>query len=1162
AAQCWLAGVKFDWQEFHGQKRRRRVSLPSYPFQRQRYWIDHHQHEVNGRARPGRLDKKAEISEWFYAPTWERSIPVEPRSFEEAGLKGEQGDDSISWLLFAGPGPMSSLIADRLKGRGKQVSVVMPGEKFEEINDRTFKISPARRDDYDRLLKVILRRDGLPRRILHAWTLTPPGAEASSGVHDDSIQDRGLFSLLFLAQALGELMLTESDSPSRPVKIAVLSNGLHEVTGEEDLRPEKATVLGPCRVIPQEYQGVQCRSIDIQIPEPGTSREELLVSRIVEEIAEETTDSVIAFRGSHRWVPRYRSVRLDKSDETPRLLRDRGVYLITGGLGGVGLEIAAYLAGEVKAQLVLTSRSVFPPREEWDSRVRSHGEEDETGRRILKLKEIESLGAKVMVFDADVADLDRMREIVATASMQLGPVNGVIHAAGVPGGGMIQLQTREKVESALSSKVKGTGNIAKIFGSSGLDFLVLFSSQRSILGGFGGVDYCAANAYLDAFSRAAAARPGTRTISINWDTWKDAGMSLEAARRFDLDSDEALKDGMLSAEGTDAFKRILGAGLPQVIVSTRDFNSLVEQKESRVEASSVEGTGKPVSRREAHNRPELSTPYVEPRNDVERTIGEIWQTLLGIDGIGVYDNFFELGGDSVITIQIIARVNQAGLRLSPKQVFERQTIAGLAEVAGTAGVTEAEQGVVAGPLPLTPIQGWFFAQTLPDPHHYNQALMLEAREKLDAPLLEKAVRSLVAHHDALRLRYTRNGEDWEQANAGIEDESTFSCIDLSSLPGASHRAAIETSAALAQTALSLADGPITRFVFYDLGESSRLLAIIHHLAVDAVSWRVLLEDLETGYRQLKEGGPVALPPKTTSFKRWAELLKAHAQSTELKEEAAFWLGQSDCAGVGLPVDNPDGVNSVASARTLTVALGADETRALLQDVPRAYHTQINDVLLTCLAEAFASWTGRRTLLVELEGHGRDAIFEEADVSRTTGWFTTLYPVALDLRNCADTVAGLRAVKRHLRSIPGNGVGYGVLKYLSGDKSLAALPRAEVSFLYLGQFDQAISESSPFTPAAESFGPTQNGIGNRPHLLAVTGFVNDGRFQSVWSYSENMHSRSTIENLGQGFIKSLRSLAQSSREPVEKIYMPSDFPEADLSQNELDELIAQLSEAEE
>ncbi|HYP30131.1 MAG TPA: SDR family NAD(P)-dependent oxidoreductase [Blastocatellia bacterium] len=1168
--QAWIAGVKIDWTEFHHRARRRRVSLPTYPFQRQRYWVANRQNGQNGHSHSHALGKRADIADWFYNPTWERSMPVAVGEAENAG-------EPSSWLLFAGPSSIGFQMAERLKDRGKQVAVVTPGEQFEVIDDSTFRLNPARRDHYDLLLNAVCARRGMPGRIIHLWTVTRPeeeGPALDSNYSNDSnglLRDRGIYSLLFLAQALGERMLESASGPaSEMIKIAVVSNGLHEVTGEEALCPDKATVLGPCRVIPHENPSVKCASIDIQIPEPGTWREEMLVAQLISELEAQASETVVAYRGNHRWVPRYREVKIDRPGSMPARLRDRGVYLITGGLGGIGLEIAAYLAKTAGARLALTARSSFPPREDWDRWVETNGTEDETSRRIAKLKEIESLGSEVMIFSADVADPDRMREVAGAVASRFGGVNGVIHAAGVPGGGMIQLQTKEKIEGALASKVAGTKNILRVFKDAGLDFLLLFSSQRSILGGFGRVDYCAANAYLDAVAHYISASGGPPTISINWDTWKEAGMSLDAARRFNLNPEEALKEGMRSEEGVDVFSRILFAGIPQVIVSTRDFNAVIKDGERPAEAATVEDpVAKPAAREQAHSRPELSTPYVEPRNDVERAIAEIWQALLGIDRIGVHDNFFELGGDSVITIQIIARVNQAGLRLSPKQVFERQTIAGLAEVAGTARAVEAQQGVVSGPVPLTPIQSWFFAHGLPDPHHYNQALMLEVREEMDAALLEKAVGHLVAHHDSLRLRYSRKGAIWEQRNAGlegIEEVDHFSYVDLSGLPDISRRAEVEASAARAQTSLNLSDGPTARFVLFGLGETSRLLIVAHHLAVDAVSWRILLEDLGSAYGQLKEGKPVALPSKTTSFKRWAELLEEYAQSPELREEASFWARQSEGMGSRLPVDYEDGVNTVASARALTVSLGPDESRALLQDVPRAYHTQINDVLLTCLAEAFAGWMGRRALLVDLEGHGRDAIFEQVDLSRTAGWFTTMYPVALDLRGSSDPVAALKSVKQHLRSIPGNGLGYGVLKYLSRAADsrgpVAPLPEAEVSFLYLGQFDQVMGEASPFAPAGESCGPIQNEMGNRPHLLAVTGFVSEGRFQSVWTYSENVHKRSTVEALSQSFISALKSMAESSRAPVEKIYTPSDFPEAELSQNELDELLAQLSEAEE
>src|SRR5258705_2581520 len=376
------------------------------------------------------------------------------------------------------------------------------------------------------------------------------------------------------------------------------------------------------------------------------------------------------------------------------------------------------------------------------------------------------------------------------------------------------------------------------------------------------------------------------------------------------------------------------------------------------------------------------------------------------------------------------RANRAGLKLTARQIFEHQTIAGLAAVAGTAATAEAEQGLIAGEVALTPIQHWFFAQDLAEPHHFNQAVLLECRRPLPPALLAEALRHLLAHHDALRLRFRRTDSGWQQAHADWGGAVAFEHIDLSELEAAAQPAALTQHADRLQASLDLAAGPLLRAALFALGpQEQRLLLISHHLVIDGVSWRILLEDLHAAYTALERGEAVRLAPKTVSFKHWAAGLMAYAQSEEAQRECAYWQSIPWSQAPRLARDHLEGINSAGSARTVSARLNAADTQALLQEVPGVYHTQINDVLLTALVEAMAAWTGRRTLLVALEGHGREELLADVDVSRTVGWFTSLFPVLLDLDTARDPESALKSVKEQLRAIPRRGIGYGILRHL-------------------------------------------------------------------------------------------------------------------------------------
>ncbi|NEQ80727.1 MAG: amino acid adenylation domain-containing protein [Moorea sp. SIO2I5] len=565
-------------------------------------------------------------------------------------------------------------------------------------------------------------------------------------------------------------------------------------------------------------------------------------------------------------------------------------------------------------------------------------------------------------------------------------------------------------------------------------------------------------------------------------------------------------------------------------------------------------------------RPELEGKFVAPRTPIEETIAGIWTQVLGREQVGIYDDFFELGGDSILSIQIIARVNQAGLQLTPKQLFDYPTVAGLAAVAGTASTIQAEQGIVTGFLPLTPIQHWFFEQQLCDAHHWNQAILLEVPPAIVPTLLEQAVQKLLEHHDALRLKFIPEESGWQQINQGLEDKKAvpFSCQDLSELPVAEQETILEATAGKLQASLDLTNGSLMQVALFKLGDNqpNRLLWVLHHLVVDGISWRILLEDLQQIYQQLSQGQTVSLPPKTSSFKQWSEFLQEYAQSAELQQERDYWL-KASCKSVShLPMDHSGDANTVSLARNISVSLSLEETTALLQEVPAVYKTEINDVLLTALVQTFAQWTGEDYLLLALEGHGREAIANDIDLSRTVGWFTTIFPLLLTLEGISQPGEALKAIKEQLRGIPNRGIGYGVLRYLSKDQELSrqlqTLPQADVRFNYLGQFNQNLAELSMFKPLKQTLGESRSPRGNRRYLLDINGLVLGGQLQLDWTYSEQIHHQATIEQLAQGYVEKLRSLIAHCQSPEVGGYTPSDFSEANVSQQELDMFLSKIN----
>jgi amino acid adenylation domain-containing protein/non-ribosomal peptide synthase protein (TIGR01720 family) len=558
---------------------------------------------------------------------------------------------------------------------------------------------------------------------------------------------------------------------------------------------------------------------------------------------------------------------------------------------------------------------------------------------------------------------------------------------------------------------------------------------------------------------------------------------------------------------------------------------------------------------------------LEARTEAEGTLAGIWQEVLNLDHVGVTDNFFELGGDSILCLQIVSRAHRKGLGLTPRLVFENPTIAGLVEVLDCAPPLEAEQGLVTGPVPLTPVQHWFFAQELAAPHHFNQAVLLEAVEPLDAGLLCRVVERLTIHHDALRMRFQRDAAGWHQVNAGPGSPAPVVHLDLASLGPVRFPRAVEAAAEQLQKSLDLARGPLLRVALMTSGPAvpARLLILVHHLVVDGVSWRVLLEDLQEVYSGLRRGEEPSLPAKSTSFRSWAHRLRDYAAGEEVTRDLDFWVGRRRAEVQPLPVDHAEGEDVQGAARTVTAALDPAETQALLQEVPRAYQTQINDVLLTALALALAGWTGERRFLVDVEGHGREEILAGVDLSRTVGWFTTLTPVLLDVTGVTgDPAAALRAVKEQLRRVPARGIGYGALRWLSPRaevrERLGQLPGPELVFNYLGQLDAALAaQASLFRLAREGSGSLVDGQGARPHRLQVSGQVIHKQLQLVVVYGGKRYDAATAEALIARFAAALRALIASCPAQESGGYTPADFPDVDLSQEALDGLLAEIEE---
>jgi acyl transferase domain-containing protein/acyl carrier protein len=650
-ARLWTAGVEIDWAALHAHEReRRRIPLPTYPFERRRYWIDPPDTRSDTKDA---LTRRNEPADYLYVPSWKRTVPP---------LLQDKDTEKSSWIVFADPCGVGAQVVRRLESEGKFVINVMASEQFDKLGERVFALNPHHRGNYESLMKEIRALDRVPAKIIHLWGVTPDVATPSNFDWYTETQGRGFYSLIYLAQVLGEHGLMDE------VQIEVVTNHMQEMIGDESLLPEKATVLGPCKVIPQEYANIKCRVVDIALPAPGSVDEERLAENLIGEFASLPSEDVVAYRGRHRWVQtfeRWRAV----VEEKPRL-RDRGVYLLTGS-SDIDLALARYLAEAARARLILLGDEALP-----------------------EVKALEEAGSEVLILEADFTSREAVAETISQARARFGEINGVVHSASVTSGGMIQLKTREMVAPVFAPKVLGTRALQSALEGSDLDFFVVFSTSLALTGVFGQVDYCAANAFLDAFAHANTLR-GNFTVSIDWhvpqwETWQEESLALVPEFQAQFAETRAAY-GVKLDEGVELFRRLLSGSQPQVIVSTQDFQALIDEQQRAAGMSLLDQLQTKGATTVARVRTEADGDYAPPQNEVEAAMAALWEELFGLQRLSVNDNFFELGGNSLLGIQLISRVRKDfQIELPLNTLFESPTAAGLAAAIAETRLREKE----------------------------------------------------------------------------------------------------------------------------------------------------------------------------------------------------------------------------------------------------------------------------------------------------------------------------------------------------------------------------------------------------------------------------------------------------------------------------------------
>ncbi|UCH96078.1 MAG: SDR family NAD(P)-dependent oxidoreductase [Candidatus Aminicenantes bacterium] len=1030
--QLWLKGVSIDWQAFYAGQERCRIPLPTYFFERSFYPLQRDLFRVPGDASitpPGKTKprKKPSIADWFYIPLWERR-PLPPGIVE----KEKNNTQAQTWLVFMDKNRAQDIgpqLAARLKHNNHKVITVRKGTTYEKKSQWLFFINPAKAEDYNTLLQHLHLelKERFPQRIIHLWGVDEEKSDIDmkdkdkdGGYNVNQLTEHlsmGFYSLIYLAKALGNL------EAANDIQIDVITSGVHEITGDERLSPGKAAVLGPVKVIPQEYPHTRCRSIDIARPQTR-GQDKALLEQLLLEIFTRPTDTIVAFRTYYRWVLSTAPMPLPDPDPKKLPLKQAGSYLVTGGLGGIGLILAEHLAKSLQARLILTGRSPLPPAPQWDQWLRSHDPDNSTSRKIEKLKQMEKMGAKVLALPADVSNQEQMEEVLLLAEEKFGPLNGVIHCAASTGDHMVR-SIKDLGDTDCQDQFR-----AKIYGvlvleellrkKQELDFCLLMSSTSAILGGLGFAAYSAANIFLDAYAhfyKRARTSPG-RWISVNWDAWqtgevrdKNTSLGTVGASIAEL--------AMTPAQGAEAVERILSwPGAQQVIQCAGDIQSRIQQW-INLESLPDQDLSTKQKTRARQSRPALPTSYTPPANPGEQTLVNIWQELLGYEHIGTRDNFFQLGGDSLKAVIVTSKIHKTlNIKIPLKDFFNQPTIEALARYIsrGRKSIHYSIPPIEKKEYyPLSSAQKRMFILNQVEKENRSTAYTIPSlmvlEGELDRDRFEEIFRTLISRHESFRTAFQlMEGEPIQRIHdeVNFEIEYFLATEDTEDTEGKNYKLQITNYKQIPNSKFQiihhffrpfdLSRAPLLRvgLVKYphtpplaghpsqDRREQEHLLMVnMHHIISDGTSMGILIKE----FTALYQGKSLPLLKiQYKDFSRWQDNEK---KKKVFRQQEAYWLKQfeKECPVLDLPLDYKRQAAQGFEGSQLDVEVGKEPLRQL-KAVAAEQGATLFIVLLSIYIILLSKISSQEDIIVGTGVAGR----RHPDLNHVMGMFVNMLPL--------------------------------------------------------------------------------------------------------------------------------------------------------------------------
>lgn len=1009
------------------------------------------------------------------------------------------------------------------------------GSGYQKNSQNSYIISGTE-EDYLKLTAELKTRD--IDKIVHlsaisrSDTMSTPALEISC----DDVQNRGIYSLFYLTKALA------ANKYNNEISINLLSKTAEQVSEEDSLiNPDSASLFGLGKVVAQENPRLKLKCIDFD--------EATALESIINEVISECKDQRVAYRKGDRYIPEFSVVELNSSQELN--IKNDGVYVITGGTGGLGLEIAKNISEKGNVNIALINRSKLPDTEQWDDLLEKNNNE-KLCNKLRAIKNIEASGSRVVCCKADISNEEETKEALNSLRMRFGHINGIIHAAGVAGDGFLVIKNSDIFSRVIAPKINGTQILDRLTFDDKMDFFVLFSSMTSVTGGVGQGDYTAANAYLNSFAQFRN-KSGKRTISINWPGWKETGMAVEKNASDDNFSFRSLTNSKALSIFEDALKcdkAVIYTGELNIPYISSVADSLPIKLSGKIKASINKYLlDKSKSKYEAEVK-NTNTQAVKngiasnnSSNSLENKLALIWGSVLGIKEIDVYENFHDMGGDSILATQLLKEIDKEFPEvISISDIFTYPSVSQLSEfISGKLGheainpenpVKEDTKFELSQKdttkVELLPVQRCFFSKNFSNMNHWNESVPFFVKDGVDENIMRKVILKVMHKYDSLRLVFKY--ED------GMYVQYLKSCDEIHEDLLVYHMTATEASmeVVLAKlnklvSSIDLAEGPLIRFALFKTDNGDYIYCTMHHLVIDALSVHIIIKDIITGYFQAISGNDITSSEKSVSFITWANFINQYAMNNEITREIEYWDKIDSTAVDMLPKDF---ISQDQSLKNDTcehlVLLDKAETDRFLKESCKLYKVNTETLLLTALGMALDRWGSIGKVHLRLCGNGRDLPFSPFDLSETVGWLSISYPFVLDTARNLPIEAKVASIWRELLEIPNKGIGYDILRFITNpikfpDKKYSVQP--EIFFNYMGINGVPEIEDNDMTYALNSV-PEKSPESDREYVFVIEISIWEGELKVKVEYNALEYKKETILALLMECKKALADIVES------------------------------------